>query len=198
MQEQSSKVTEIIRARRSTRSYRPEPLPHEVLERVVEAGRYAPSGNNHQSTHFIVLTSPTRMAKLREVVTAALAAIPEREDTPASMLSLIKRAREGTVDVNYGAPALVLTANKKDYVNAMADCACALENMMLAACEAGIGSCWINQYKHLGAAPPLAAFMKEVGLAEDEAIYGALALGYAEHLETEPLPRKGNPVTYVP
>lgn len=186
-----------INKRRSTRRYRPEPLPRELLDVVVEAGRMAPSGNNNQTTHFIVVTSPEKLAGLREVVTDVLANTPVRDGMPPQLIGLINKAKNETVDVAYGAPALVLTANKKGYGNAVADCACALENMMLMASACGIGSCWINQFYLLREAPPLRNYMEKLGLEKDEEICGAVVLGYADKLETTPLPRKGNPVTYV-
>lgn len=197
MQKAKRDLFELIRTRRSTRSYRPAPLPDGVLEKIIEAGRYAPSGNNNQTTRFIAITSQEKLARLREVITGVLANTPAREGMPPPLLGLIKRTQEGPVDVNYGAPVLVITANKKGYANAMADCSCALMNMMLMAEQEQVGSCWINQYRLMGEAPPLQAFMKELGMQEDEEVYGALVLGYTDKLEGEPLPRKGNPVTYV-
>ena len=47
---------------------------------------------------------------------------------------------------HYGAPVYIVTANKMGYGNAMADSACALENMMIAANALDLGSCWINQF----------------------------------------------------
>jgi nitroreductase len=193
----SRNLEEIIKTRRSTRSFLPKPLPQDVLERIVEAGRYAPSGNNNQTTRFIVITSPEKLLKLRGIVTGILASTPIRDGMPAPLAGLITKAKESPVDVNYGASALVVTTNRKGYANNIADCACALMNMMLMASEAAVGSCWINQYRLMGEAPPLKAFMRELGMREDEEVCGALALGYPEKLETEPLPRNGNPVEYV-
>src|SRR5574340_1410557 len=49
---------EVIRTRRSVRKYRPDPIPEEVLARVLEAARIAPSGSNRQPTRLIVVTDP--------------------------------------------------------------------------------------------------------------------------------------------
>ena len=189
-------LSEAIRSRRSTRRYRPDPVPEDLLTEVVEAGRFAPSGGNRQSTHFIVVADPQHLARLREAVTAALANMPIQDGMSPTFVGLIKKAQAGAgVDVTYGAPALILTANKTDNGNAMADCACAQQNMMLMAAACGLGNCWINQFGLLSQAPALRSLMEGLGLAADEAVYGALTLGYAEKLETEPLPRTGNPVT---
>lgn len=188
---------ETINTRRSCRQYRSDPVPKALLEEVVEAGRMAPSGGNNQTTHFIVIQKPQKLAGLRDTLTAVMANTPVRDGMPPQMVALINRAKEGPVDVNYGAPVLILTANKKGYSNAMADCACALENMMLAASAKGIGSCWINLYALLRDVPPLRGYIESLGMAADEEVCGALVVGFTDKLETTPLPRSGNPVTFV-
>ena len=102
---------------------------------------------------------------------------------------------------HYHAPALIIAANKKDYGNNMADTACALENMMLMANALDLGSCWINQLRWLNEDPALLAYERELGLAEDERVYGAVAVGFADTPdglpERTPLPRTGNRVEYI-
>lgn len=196
MEDVKNGLLRAITARRSTRSYKQDTLPREMLDAVLEAGRMAPSGNNNQSTHFLVVTNPALLAELRGVVTGVLANTPIREGMPEPFVALIKNAKQGAVDVSYGAPALIITTNKKGYGNAIADCSCALQNMMLMAAACELGSCWINQFHLLREAPPLRAFMEKLGLREDEEVFGALSLGYTDKLLNTPLPRKGNPVTY--
>ena len=119
----------------------------------------------------------------------------------ASMAGAIRAAKGERYVFHYNAPALIVTANKKDYGNNMADCACALENMMLMANALDLGSCWINQLRWLNENERLLARFRELGLAEDERIYGAVALGWPDTEsglpEREPLPRKGNPVQWI-
>lgn len=192
---------EWIKSRRSTRQYRPAPVEREKLEAVLEAGRYAPSGGNSQSTHFIVVQNPEVLAKLAEVVQAEFAKMEVTEGMYRSIASSITRSKAGGYVFHYNAPVLIITANQKDYGNNLADCACALENMMLEANALDLGSCWINQLKWLNENPAVLALLSEIGLEEDERVYGALALGYAAAenglpLRT-PLPRTGNKVTFV-
>lgn len=196
MEERKDMLREAIRSRRSTRRYRQDPVPEELLMEVVEAGRMAPSGNNRQDTHLIIVADPQNLYKLRGAMAGALANMTIQENMSASLQGLIEQARAGVdVDVTYGAPVLILAANKKSSDNAVADCACALQNMMLMAAACGLGSCWINQFARFCEEPMLRSGMEALGLRADEGVYGALALGYAEKLETEPLPRTGNPVT---
>src|SRR5262245_4897001 len=55
---------DLIRSRRSTRHFRPDPVPPDLLDGLLEAARWAPSGFNLQPTHFVVVTSPEVKAKL--------------------------------------------------------------------------------------------------------------------------------------
>ena len=100
---------------------------------------------------------------------------------------------------HYGAPVLIVTANKKGYGNAIADSACALENMMIAANALNLGSCWINQLHWLDENESVRSYMEALGLSRDETITGGLILGYGydgQPVRTE-LKRTGNPVTWI-
>lgn len=58
------------------------------------------------------------------------------------------------------------------------DCACAIENMFLAACSLGIGSCWINQLGTTCDDPQVRELLTELGVPENHKVYGCVALGY--------------------
>lgn len=192
-------VLEIIRTRRSTRRMSPEVPDKELLEAIIEAGRYAPSGSNSQTTHFIVITNNSLLMELAGIVMKEFAAMEVTEDTYVSLRNSILLSKKGQYAFHYLAPVLIVTANKKGYGNAVADSACALENMMIAANALDLGSCWINQLHWLDESEEVRAFMKKLGLGDDETITGGLIIGYAAEgeLNREPLPRKGNPVTWV-
>ena len=190
-------VLEAIKHRRSTRSFAQEAVPEDIINEIIEAGRYSPSATNSQLTRFYIITNPEKRAELKTAVTAALASTQEQEGMSPNFLKLLKRAREDEVDVTYGAPALIVTTNKKGSPNAVADCSCALQNMMLAASVAGIANVWINQFYLLRETPEVQDFFASIGVTEEEEICGALSLGYSEMIETEPLPRTGFPVTYI-
>ena len=194
-------MLDLIKTRRSTRKYQDRPVPRELLEQIVEAGRYAPSGGNNQTGHFLVVTDPAVLARLAEMAQEAFAGMEITENTYRSLAFAIQAAKRGGYVFHYHAPALIIAANKKDYGNNMADTACALENMMLMANALDLGSCWINQLRWLNEDPALLAYERELGLAEDERVYGAVAVGFADTPdglpERTPLPRTGNRVEYI-
>ncbi len=120
-------VFEAITTRQSIREYREIPVPEDKLDRVLEAGRMAPSGGNRQEMKFVVVRDPERRRKLAEasggqrhvaqapVVIAAVATEPKRV-------------------MMCGVPAYPV------------DVAIAIDHMTLAATEVGLGTCWIGAF----------------------------------------------------
>lgn len=178
--EPNKELLELISARHSCRAYRTTPVDRDTLNTVVQAGRHAPSGMNRRMCHFYVITDPVLLSRISAVVSEKMS------------------ERFADHDCRYGAPALVVAANRKDNPTAMQDASCALENMMLAAPVLGLGSCWINQLTHLDNDPDLRALLAPIGLTDEERICGSLSLGYpAGPLFPDRPERDGNEVTWV-
>ncbi len=194
-------MLEFIKSRRSTRKFKPDMIPEALVNQVVEAGRYAPSGGNSQSTHFIVIQNKEVLDELAVLAREEFAKMEIQPDMYKSLVASISASKQGNYIFHYNCPVLIVTANKKTYGNSMADCSCALENMMLMANSLDLGNVWINQLKWLTENPIILQKMQELGMAEDELVYGAVALGYADTEDglpvRTPLERHGNKVTYV-
>ena len=190
---------EAIRTRRSTRSYKDKMPERDLIREVIEAGRTAPSGSNSQATHLLVITDGKVLEDLAGLVQREFAKMEITEDTYVSLKHSIQASKKGGYVFHYGAPVLIVTANRKGYGNAMADSACALENMMIAANALDLGACWINQLHWLTERPSVRAYMEQLGLEENETITGGLILGYgAEGAPVRSGPaRTGNPVTWI-
>lgn len=113
-------VLEAIRQRRSIRKFTEEPVEKELLTRILDAARWAPTGGNQQRWRFVVVTDPTVKELIRKVspgifaMPAAFVVICMEKDPEASAWD--------------------------EWIYA-ADCAMAAQNMMLAAFALGIGSC---------------------------------------------------------
>lgn len=194
-----NEVLETIRKRRSARRYSQEPLPEALLDAVVQAGRQAPCGGNNRTTHLLVIRDQEALETLRCLARQEFAKMEVEEDTYRSLRTAILSSREGSYVYDYHAPVLIIAANRKGYRNAMADCSCALENMMLAAASLDLGSCWINQLHWLDGNPAVRAALEGWGLKADETVCGALALGYPPEgaMPRADGERGGNPVTYI-
>ena len=106
---------EAIRKRRSIRSFTGDPVPKEDLKKIVDAGRLAPSGNNKQPWHFIVVTDKGLIQKL------SVAA-----EWSAQASAMI---------------AVVMDTVSKYWLE---DGSAAVENMLLAATALGYGTCWLE------------------------------------------------------
>ncbi len=192
---------EAILTRRSTRNYRPEPVEQEKLEKILQAGRQAPSGGNNQTSHFLVIRSREVLDRLIEMTEKAFVAMEATEQTYASLKHAIAASKKGGYVFCYNAPVLIAVANRRDYGNNIADCACAIENMMVAANALDLGSCWINQLRWLNEDPGITEYLRGFGLKEEERVYGAVILGYPATDSGLPDRRlmtlKGNEITWI-
>ncbi len=194
-------VIEAIKTRRSTRKFKARAVEMEKLQQIVEAGRFGPTGGNAQGNHFFVISKTETLMVLRELVQTAFAKMELRDDLYKSLKNSIMLSQKGNYSFSYNAPVLIVVANKKDYGNNMADVACAVENMMLAANELDLGSCYINQLKWLNEEPSIRGYLGTLGLKDDERVYASVAIGYPDTETGLPnraeSPRVGNEVVFV-
>ena len=187
---------ENIMTRRSTRKYLDQPVSQELLEKIIETGRFAPSGGNSQSNHFLVIQNKQIIARLVKMVEKSFSQMEINENMYRSLQNSINLSKKGGDAFCYNAPVLIIVANKKDYGNNQADCALALENMMLEANELDLGSCYINQLKWINEDQKILSYLQSLGMNEDERVYGSLIVGYPDTNDGKPL-RKGNEVTWL-
>ena len=192
---------ESILTRRSTRKYLDKEASQELLGKIIETGKYAPSGGNSQSNHFIVIQNKQIIDRLVKMVERAFSQMEITENMYRSLQNSINLSKKGGYVFCYNAPVLIIAANKKDYGNNQVGCALALENMMLEANELDLGSCYINQLKWLNEDQKILSYLQSLGMNEDERVYGSLIVGYPDTNDGKPLrkalPRKGNEVTWL-
>lgn len=112
---------EAILTRRSTRRYAEVMPDRELIGKVIEAGRFAPSGGNNQTTHFIVFTDKAVLAEMAELVCHEFSKMEVGENTYASLRNSINASKKGGYVFHYNAPVLIVTANQKDYGLTMED-----------------------------------------------------------------------------
>ena len=195
-----NKTIETIMSRRSTRKYKPEQVEESLLNVVIEAGRAAPSGGNTQLTHIIVIQNAEVMQELIRISKEEFAKMIPSDDMYPGLINTIERAKDVDFHFNYlySAPTLIVCAHEKGHVNAMADSVCVLQSMMIAAEALGLGSCYQNPLHWLDDSMGLREYTYTLTLGHNETIACALTLGYSdEDPSRTPLPRKGNPVSYI-
>ena len=94
-------VYDAIMTRRSTRRFQQKAVPDELLTKLVQAGRFAPSGGNSQSTHFFVITDPDILAELADLVQQAFAGMEVKKDTYKSLRKSIIASKRGDYVFHY-------------------------------------------------------------------------------------------------
>lgn len=193
-------MNDIIRnilTRRSVRRFTAQQVLETDLADILTAAQYAPCGSNSQFWHFFILQHAGILEELNQLVRNAFAEREVDENTYVSIRGGKETAKRDDYSFYYHAPTLVVVTNRKTYPNAMADCACALENMQLAAHSLGLGSCWINQLTWFGEEPAIRTVLDRLGVPEDEKVFGALAIGYPAGTVADASPRKGNPFVFI-
>lgn len=188
---------DVFKKRRSIRSYQDKMVNEQELEKILEAGTYAPSGGNSQTTHRIVIINKDIRKELEKLVKQEFSKMTIHEDMYESIKKSILLSKQEQYFYDYQAPVLVITANKKGYGNGIADSACMIENMMLKATELHIGSCWINQLHWLDENPIIRQKLLSLGLLEDETVTGGVVFGYAQVEPEAELRKTGNPITII-
>lgn len=88
-------MLDFIKSRRSTRKFKDKAVPEKLLTQVIEAGRYAPSGGNSQSTHFIVVENKDVLNELAELVKQEFAKMEIEENTYKSLVHSITASKNG-------------------------------------------------------------------------------------------------------
>lgn len=168
----TNEVLENIKARRSVRAYTGQQVGKEDLQAILEAAAYAPSGMHLETWHFTAVRDAGKLVELNERIKRAFA---KSDDS-----HLQERGRSNTYCCYYHAPTLVIVSNEPTQWWAGMDCACAIENMFLAARSLGIGSCWINQLGTTCDDSEVREFITSLGVPENHKVYGCVALGYAD------------------
>ena len=182
-------VLKNIKTRRSVRSYKNTPVPKELIEKVIEAGNYAPAGNNSQSWRFVVVTDTEMRGKLYNRAYANWKRFFDniKKNNPEHF-ETVKHYGEMKDPVYYEAPCVVFVIGTKAI-----DCALVTENMMLAAHSLGLGSCYLYFGAQVLDNPEI---VKALDLKEKEKIFGPVILGYADKFP-DPPPKKAPSVKWV-
>jgi len=171
-----STAIENMLSRRSIRKYKQDPIPEEILNQILEAGTYAPTGMNKQAPIIIAVTN-------REM---------------RDRLSKMNAAVMGTdTDPFYGAPVVLVVLANKEVRTAVYDGSLVMGNLMLAAHELGVASCWIHRAREVFETEEGKAILKELGIEGDYEGIGNCILGYADCPAPEARPRKENYVYYI-
>lgn len=171
-------MNDIIKAmcdRRSVRAYRQDEVPRELIEQVIEAGLWAPSGMGRQSPIILAITDRA----LRDTLAAANAKVIGADTDPF-----------------YGAPVVLVVLAPRDVPTHVYDGSLVMGNLMLAASTVGLGSCWIHRAKETFEMPEFKRVLSELGVDGDYEGIGNCILGWPAE-EPEPKPRRDGRVVWA-
>ena len=195
-------VIQAIKKRRSVRSYKAKPVPTDIIEMLIDAGNWAPTGCNFQPWRFVVVTDPTARLKLlaaarpsyRRSIEGFLDARGHLREHITEMLprclgwapgayeSLVNSLLETQDAVYYSAPVIIFVIGSPP-MTVDPDCTMVCQNIMLAAHSLGLGSCWVGFGSRIRHDPEIVATLE---LREEETIYGPIVVGYPDILPDPP------------
>ena len=162
--------------RRSVKKYKDDPVPKALIEKIVEAGTYAPTGRNAQAPIILAVSNRQVRDELMRLNAKVLGA-------------------EGS-DPFYNAPVVLVVLAAKERNTRVYDGSCVMENLMLAAHALGLGSCWIHRAKETFEMEEGKAILASLGIEGEYEGVGNCIIGYAD-VEPETKPRKENWVYYI-
>ena len=171
----TNEVIDTILVRRSVREFTEQEIPRDVLETIIQAGLWAPSGKNAQSWRFTVLHTPQPIAELSSALETAGGGHP----------SPFRKQK-----------VLILLSNDRDNDDGAQDCSCAAENIMLAACSLGLGSVWLNSLMRMGDLPEVRSVLRGFGIPDHHRVWASVALGYPAVSPAAP-PRKQEAIVWI-
>jgi nitroreductase len=182
-------LMQAIRERRSVREFTGEPVSDATLRELIEAAIQAPSAINQQPWCFVVAKSARLLAHISDQAKAhwLKASLGAPAHPYRDMLS------DPKFDIFYSAPSLVVIAVAQPTDWAVEDCALAAENLMLAAHDAGLGTCWIGFAQHwLGTPEGKAA----LGLPSSCTPIAPIVVGHPRR-SAAPVPRKAANISWL-
>ena len=160
-----------LKTRRSCRAYKPELIEEEKLNAILEAGTYAATGMGKQSPIILAVTDRALRDRLSKMNAAVMGA---------------------DMGPFYGAPEVVIVLANKEIPTYLYDGSLVMGNMMNAAADLGVASCWIHRAKEEFESEEGKAILKDLGIEGNYEGIGHLILGYAAKPENAPAPRKAD------
>ncbi len=170
-----NEVIKAIKERRSIRKFKPDMPDEALINEIIEAGLYAPSGMNKQGAIILAVTDK------------------EMRDRIADDNRKIGGWPEG-FDPFYGAPVILIVLAKKDVVTSVYDGALIMQNLMLASYSLGLGSIWIHRAKEEFETDEYKKLLSSLGAEGEWEGVGHCAVGYAACDLPAPAPRQENRV----
>lgn len=214
-------VEKVIYTRRSNRLYKKKKVPEELLRRVLEAGRFAPSQGNSQPWSFVVISDRDLIDRIGAECGKRVAPVPKlylenggkkgwlktlavnalARLTPNNFDQRLAHGIDTVVsnekwDMFLHAPALIIVlGDKRSIGEPLIDATLAAHNIVLAAHSLGLGTCYVGFVKMLNTLPDL---KRELGIEWPYKVMTSIAIGYPRSRTDKAVARERPKVTWFP
>jgi len=171
-----------LRSRRSIRNYKEKRAPRDLLQKLIETARYAPTGHNSQSVHWLVIEDPAEVRRLGGLVADWMRSLlAERAEFALSMhMDRVVDAWDKGIDrILRGAPHLVVAHGLSTLPASQSSCFIALTYLELAAPSLGLATCWAGYFT--AAANFYPPMQEALALPQGHLLYGAAMVGYPKY-----------------
>ena len=157
-----NEVMQAMMTRRSVRKYKQDKVPRELLDQVLEAGKYAASAKNRQPWLMLCVTNEEMLDRMSRLNAAVMGRTKEEYDP------------------FFGAPAAIVVLADKSVPTRAYDGSLVMGNLMLAAHALGLGSCWINRAYEVFESEEGKQILKELGVEGEYEGVGNCIVGYID------------------
>lgn len=171
-----------LRSRRSIRNYKEKRVSDDILIRLIEIARYAPTGHNLQPVHWLVIKDSKEIPRLAQLVADWMRGLVNQGAEIAIALHMdrvVEAWDKGMDRILRSAPHLIVAHGLKTLAPVQGACTIALTYLELAAASFGLGTCWAGYFNAAANFyPPL---LSTLDLPQDHLPYGAMMIGYPKY-----------------
>jgi len=178
----TEQVEQLLRSRRSIRSYTDQPIDKDIIVKLIDIARYGPSGHNVQPVRWMVIYDSGQVHRFAGMVIDWMRDLIKKDDPLATNLHMdrsISQWDAGVERICRGAPHVILAHAPEDERTAPIASATALAYLELAAPSLGLGTCWAGYFNRAANEwPPLKEALE---LPSEHACFGAMMVGYPKY-----------------
>ena len=187
-QEGNYGITRYYKKRRSVRFFKPDQIKKEDLDKILEAGLWAPNARSRQAVKFVVVQNAKTNDQLGKINRKNFMEIADPKTNPYTKEEALQSAF-------YNAPTVIYLFTPNTYPNSIQDCCVASENMLLEATSLNVGSIYIARGEVTFSSPLGFKLKEQWGLSKEYECHSIVLLGYSSR-EITPKPRKENRIIY--
>lgn len=172
----------LMRSRRSTRVYKDKPVERNIIQRILDTCRYAPTGSNAQQVKWIMVNEPSKIKELGQRTIGWMREAIETGHPLVGRLPLsnfVNAWEHGEDRIFRGAPLVAVTYSPEAGSLPLESCVISMTYFDLTAAALGLGACWIGVFMLAAAEhPPIKEALK---IPHDHKIFGTMAMGYPKY-----------------